>query len=463
MEKESAVVPASSGERRRRSRAAVVVMLLLGGWVGFMIMFQQAPIMVLPGGTKISFVDVTEGKPSRGPSSSFQNGFIHYRENKKTWMDTLRAQLPVGIEHWLPGRKHSGGRSSGFESPVSKALWFSLAGSFNTNDWRFFWVDDQGYETEALHWLIETDRKWLGFDGNVPRSQERLHLKVRTRTGERDGHGGTLGSLGKLGDVVAEMKFRNPLRSNATLPTLTAQPYPAKVSIGGDEITLTRAVRARVVGGPTPGMHFELFLGDRKSVTERYDLYDWTLEDGTGNIMVPGSGSLSHQGQFWDRALWSDVPVWKVSFVAVRSREKDFTDAEKFTVQGMPMPAPSKTKAPASSWQSQHQVMGHTIRVGDLRPIGPERVQLRITVSPAINRQGLILLSAKDEAGNEAIPIPNDNRRYAQMTGATSLGGGSTEFGARCLRPPDGKTLTLTFALGRATPVEFIIRPEFEP
>ncbi|RBP39728.1 hypothetical protein DES53_109155 [Roseimicrobium gellanilyticum] len=443
-----------------------------------MIFAHKPAALILPGGTKVTYVEVADGerKGVLHSNRSGQPAYIHALEIKESTFDKIRAQLPRFIDRMLPGKRIPAGRTSGYESAAAQAFWFAIDGPFEPEDWRFFWVDDQGYESEVRHWHLSNPGEWLGVEGNVPRIQELLHLKVRSRTGEKDGDYGTpsRGSLpgiakdGILGEVVAEMKFQNPLRRTDLVNPLTAQPLPAKVSVDGHELVLKGATRARIASDRTFGLHLDLALEGEHSLTSLFSLHDWTIEDGNGNVMVPGHGMLSETGQLWDCAPWSDAPVWKIRFVPVLSDPKNYTDEEIITLDPMPVPVYPRKKD-INTWRSERLVgKSTTITARSPEPMGPNEIVFDITITPAVNGHSLQLLHATDESGSQTVQTRYGQEKYAMSLASVAPAGStampvSTELVGRCRRPTTGKTLTVTLAFKKVTPVEFTFRPEFEP
>ena len=474
MEKEPAHVQAGSQKHEKRHRRAIIliVLLCLAGWVAYMLTSQEPAVMVLPGGTTITFLEVADGekKGALHGNRSGQGGYIHARVIKESTLDKIRGQLPRWIDQKLPGKRTPAGRTSGREAPCAQAFWFTVDGPFEEGDWRFFWVDDRGYESEVEHWHLTSRGEWLGVEGNVPRLQERLHLKVRSRKGEEQAMASMrtpdLHKEGTLGEVVAEMKFRNPLRRSEPPAPLTAQTLPAKVSMGEHQFILKGATRKRIASDPTYGLHLALSLKGQPSIPNLFELHDWTIEDGNGNVMTPGTGELSGPGQWWDCAPWSDSPVWKIHFVPVYDDPKHYTADEILTLDPMPMPVLiplSKNRFQPVSWQCERSIKDHTIRFEEVKPMGPNEVTFAVTITPAVNGHSLQLLHATDEAGSQTGETRYGPTKYAMSLRLIDLGDTSTKLLGACRRPTTGNTLTVTLAFKKVTPVEFTFRPEFEP
>lgn len=465
-----------SNEKRQRWIVILIAALCIAGWAAFMMFFYKPTAMILPGGTKVTFVEVANGE-KRGvlhANKSGQPAYIHAREIKESTFDRVRGQLPRFVDRMLPGKRVHAGRTSGYESAAAQAFWFAIDGPFEPEEWRFFWVDDQGYETEVQHWHLRNPGDWLGVEGNVPRIQGQLHLKVRSRKGEQ---GATSGSSkygprndivreGVLGEMVAELKFRNPLRRSDPPASLIAQTLPARTSMEGHQFILKGATRSRIASDMTYGLHLDLSLGGQPSITSLFTLHDWTIEDGNGNVMVPGTGALSAKGQLWDSAPWSDAPVWKIRFVPVLNDPKHYKAEEIITLDPMPVPAYPRKKD-ITRWRFERVVGTSTIIVHEPRPVGPNEIVFDITITPAINGHSLQLLHATDESGSQTVQTRYGQEKYAMSLTSVATSGGtatpvSTELVGRCRRPPTGKTLTVTLAFKKVTPVEFTFRPEFE-
>ncbi|QIF05695.1 hypothetical protein [Roseimicrobium sp. ORNL1] len=464
MEEEKAHAQAGSQTHEKRRLGLVIGLgvLCLAAWACYMLMSRKPAILHLPGGTRIIFLEAVESK-TRG--SLHENGsglpvYTHGYEIPVGMVDKLRGWLPERLDRLLPGERATPGMASGFNSPVRSALWFAIDGPFEESQWRFFWVDDQGYETEANSRFIEYHGAWLGMEGNVPRSQKLLHLKVRSKKGEEQSFSGK----GVLGEVVAEVKFRNPLRSNTPAPAMTAQTLPAKVGIGEHTFTLAGAMRPRVVSVPTLGLHLDLHLDGPGSKDGRFDMRDWTIEDGTGNVMIPVSGTFSGKGQEWDCAPWSDTTVWRIRFVPVYEDPKYYSADEIFVLDPMPMPPPAGFKGWTSvGWHCEKTIGGHTIRLGDVKSRGPNEVVFPITISPPVNGHSLQMLHAADESGSQTSQTSYGREKHAASLHLEELGSTASKLMGRCRRPAVGNTLTLTFAFKEVTPVEFTFRPEFKP
>jgi hypothetical protein len=177
---------------------------------------------------------------------------------------------------------------------------------------------------------------------------------------------------------------------------------------------------------------------------------------------INGRGHFHNNSQWWSHGLWSDSPVWKVRFIACRYLEKDFEESEKFVVSRVPVVRGDST-ANLLGWSEECMVKGHFVKVNGVGDWGPGRTSFRLQISPPVSRNDLILLSAVDVAGNRLGPDAEGHIDSIQAPTVLTRSSSETSYYVMFSNPPEGDSMSFTFGLEKAVPVEFTVRPEFEP
>ncbi len=318
-------------------------------------------------------------------------------------------------------------------------------------------MDEQDYEVETTPSYFGGSVTWVGLEGNVPRYQPWLRLRVRRKEGEKYVTHGYPGQPGTMGAVVAEMQIRNPLYVVPATEAPVVDPLPVKKRVGGHEIALVSARRSRVVGSTTLGMHFELHCDGKPDILEHFQLKDWTMEDGVGNVVSPRGGSGSSRGQDWDRALWSSPAVWKLRLCPVPVRKKDHAWVETFAVTIAPVFGAAPGEYTLKS--------GHLIRLDRVERNDTDMTFL-LTAAPPLNGHSLVLLHASDEHGQQSYAnaaVAGGQMPYADSMNLRALDGTHSTFVGRCSVPAGVSQLEVTFGFEPVEPVEFVFKPDLEP
>ncbi|HSI63470.1 MAG TPA: hypothetical protein VLE43_10135 [Candidatus Saccharimonadia bacterium] len=457
--------PTTSHRKRHPWKVVAVLLLVVAGWMGYMLSSYHAPILTLPDGSSLRFLDATKAVGSTPVMGAplLPPVFESERAPEENWWYKLWMQLPEGLQDRIPP-PHGSNVTVSFQTLVPEALWFKVDGTFDSERWRFFWVDDRGYETEARAYAWPPNSPLLAFEGCVPRHQKQLHLRVRERDGEKMADPRNSGSAGQLGEVVGDFHVRNPLLQKTGSAPLQPDPLPATAPVHGDKMVLAHAVRSRITSIPTLGMRFDMHLNGHEPITSKYQLHDWVIEDASGNLLAPinGRGCLYDNSHWWAHGLWSNSPAWKVRFIASRYLEKHFEAAEKFTLQRMPV-LRSNSTTDLSTWQEEHMVKGHLIRVYGVGDWGPGRTSFRIDISPPIDRNDLIILSTTTFSGKRVEPDTEGHFDSVQQPELLDQSATETSCYVMFSNPPEGDHVSFTFGLEKPVPVEFTFQPEFEP
>ncbi|QIF05693.1 hypothetical protein [Roseimicrobium sp. ORNL1] len=263
------------------------------------------------------------------------------------------------------------------------------------------------------------------------------------------------------------MKIRNALQEDAPVPPLTPQILPAKAACHDHTLNLTRVVRSRVASQLTGGLRFEMNVDGHEPAHRRYSFYEWLIEDSKSNIAYWPKSTPSGGAEVVGRALWNDSQVWRVRFRALRNLDSDYTPAEKVTFQRVPVPVEGLETTPTEPYHEVLTLLGRKVRLDDVQSEGTSAVSFRVTISPRMEKQVLVMLHAADAQGNGGLPVSDHAATHREPLELVGFVDNHPDNGliykGRVPRPLPGNHLTVTFGADEGVPLEFTFRPEFEP
>ncbi|QIF05694.1 hypothetical protein [Roseimicrobium sp. ORNL1] len=459
-----AQTPRENKNSRKRWPMMVVLSLvvLLVVWFAYLVATQARSSVTLPDGNTLTFVEVAEARGTAASADPWLPPiYEHGRGPFQSEWEPMWKRLPDTLRRFVPEPRQADFVSLAFDSASKQSVWFMVSDKFDHQQWRFFWVDEQGYESEAVASSAAPASAWLVVEGCMPTGGRKLHLRIRSRAGEQ----WRPNSPRDLGGLAADMWLNNPLYRREAVHSLTPQMLPVTVPCGDHTVTLSRVVRSRVVSQPTRGLRFEMHLDDGLPIASKFQLHDWIFENAAGTTMTANYLNSPDKNHFFSSALWSDAPVWKARVRACRYLEKDFAPDEKFVIQRLPVSPPPAGQATPQvyPWTESYTVKGHRLQVDSVE-IGSDMVNFKITVTPPVGGRDLLMLNVADGQGRPLSPI--SPMFLGTSAYAIERNSKHTVFQVRYQmrnpRPTGLEEMNFTFGLQQAVPLEFTFRPEFE-
>jgi len=413
------------------------------------------PVIRLPDGTEFELAMV-----------AFTNSYSYNQVNGPAWMRRHAKLIPDFI-----GKRF-----------LSRGGGIGLGSSPETNLMVVIESRSPGNAGSSLVWLRVADDDDNNFDGNsnngvLSSGSNRAMVWRITTFPRRTRHIRLTGLVFQTDGTwtnIGPFKIENP--RFAEYPQWKAGPVPQAIQSKGLTASLDRFVStwpSSPLKGAADSEHgpratrLEFTFEVEGTPAAEYRVHSVTFSDATGNQWSPFLSPFHQNGPGWTTngvaefvgALWPGEDAWRIELQALRSA--DFATNDLWSVPPIPLPNP----ATHDDLTHQLQLDGLSVQVANILAPGVEVTNswrwivrywgqeksvygLGVKLDGVMNQRRLVVVAAKDQAGNEFKLVEHRGADYPEQAIFLQA-------------PPDATELHLQLAFPELREFEFLARPEF--
>jgi hypothetical protein len=453
------------------SRRARVWLLLSGIFVTATIGIITAlrmgasPSVILPGGTKVVYLNGSRGVPTPGKPGLYQHQPIEHGTWVRDAWGSLRGHMPFRVQSWLPPWESEFAGFPNWPDSDELELRFQVLGAFDQNQWAIYIADENGWETAVsnymatpAYWTAGMVRSmakaaslgWLKVGGAFPRHCKKI--KVCFHPKAPSGKGGSKEDAGTAkGEIVLDNPFyEEPAPSPGPKPPLT-KPFRY------GEFTLEKLTRGPLVSQQVLALRATFSLRRGPKLLDGFEIGRFQVSDSSGQRFQQTTGAGDGSTLSTSTAPWSDDLCWTVRFEIRRDNYfSDVSKNEKFVFDHLPVPSGAGVDVNRTITKNGTSLTISKIRLGTY---GDWRFYVEGGYPPGKKgERGLMIQDARDNQGRTRAVHPRggNSRLVSGPVGGSALGPEYTVHLAS-----DAKWWDLTLVPEASETVEFKVQPEF--